>query len=85
MTSAKAHVIVADISMPHVSGLDALSQLKRDNPAVRVVFLTMHSEGISASGPLGSSTRRIGTGNGAHGLRWRFRFEWSRPTMKSVQ
>jgi len=35
-------VIVADITMPHLNGIDALSQLKRDNPAVRVVFLTMH-------------------------------------------
>lgn len=37
-------VIVADISMPRLSGLDALPRLKEDNPEVRVVFLTMHSE-----------------------------------------
>jgi DNA-binding NarL/FixJ family response regulator len=37
-------VIVADISMPHLSGLDALAQLKADDPQVRVVFLTMHGE-----------------------------------------
>ena len=37
-------VIVADISMPHLNGLDALAQLKRDNPKVRVVFLTMHRD-----------------------------------------
>ena len=37
-------VIVADISMPHLNGIDALSQLKRDNPRVRVVFLTMHRD-----------------------------------------
>ena len=37
-------VIVADISMPHLNGIDALSQLKRDNPKVRVVFLTMHRD-----------------------------------------
>ncbi len=35
-------VIVSDISMPGLSGIEALEQLKRDNPAVRVVFLTMH-------------------------------------------
>ncbi|MDM0085471.1 response regulator transcription factor [Variovorax sp. J31P179] len=34
--------IVADISMPNLTGIDALVQLKRDNPQVRVVFLTMH-------------------------------------------
>ena len=37
-------VIVADISMPHLNGIDALAQLKHDNPKVRVVFLTMHKE-----------------------------------------
>ncbi len=35
-------VIVADITMPHLNGIDALAQLKRDNPGVKVVFLTMH-------------------------------------------
>ena len=37
-------VIVADITMPHLNGIDALAQLKRDNPKVRVVFLTMHRD-----------------------------------------
>lgn len=37
-------VIVADISMPHLNGIDALAQLKQDNPNVRVVFLTMHRD-----------------------------------------
>ena len=37
-------VIVADISMPHLNGIDAMVQLKRDNPKVKVVFLTMHTE-----------------------------------------
>jgi len=37
-------VIVADITMPHLNGIDALVQLKQDDPAVRVVFLTMHPE-----------------------------------------
>jgi DNA-binding NarL/FixJ family response regulator len=37
-------VIVADITMPHLNGIDALAQLKKDNPNVRVVFLTMHQE-----------------------------------------
>jgi DNA-binding NarL/FixJ family response regulator len=37
-------VIVADITMPHLSGMEALVQLKRDNPDVRVVFLTMHKD-----------------------------------------
>ena len=37
-------VIVADITMPHLNGLDALPQLKKDNPSVKVVFLTMHKD-----------------------------------------
>ncbi len=40
----KPDVIVADISMPQINGIDALAQLKQDNPRVRVVFLTMHRD-----------------------------------------
>jgi len=35
-------VIVADISMPLLNGLDALDELKKHDPQVRVVLLTMH-------------------------------------------
>ena len=41
-------VIVADISMPHLNGIDAMVPLKRDNPNVRVVFLTMHRDAAYA-------------------------------------
>ncbi len=37
-------VIVADITMPHLNGIDALVRLKRDDIQVPVVFLTMHVE-----------------------------------------
>jgi DNA-binding NarL/FixJ family response regulator len=37
-------IIVADITMPHLNGIDALALLKKDNPNVKVVFLTMHQE-----------------------------------------
>ena len=37
-------VIVADISMPNLNGIEALAQLKKDDPGVKVVFLTMHQE-----------------------------------------
>jgi len=36
--------IVADISMPHLNGIEAMAQLKKDNADVKVVFLTMHQE-----------------------------------------
>jgi DNA-binding NarL/FixJ family response regulator len=41
-------VIVADISMPLLNGIDALTPLKQDNPDVRVVFLTMHRDAAYA-------------------------------------
>lgn len=41
-------VIVTDLSMPHLNGLDALGLLKKDNPRVKVVFLTMHAEAAYA-------------------------------------
>ena len=37
-------VIVADISMPKLNGIDALVQLRQEDKQVRVVFLTMHPE-----------------------------------------
>src|SRR5512140_2486669 len=37
-------VIVADITMPHLNGIDALVRLKQEDQQVRVVFLTMHLE-----------------------------------------
>ena len=37
-------VIVTDITMPHLNGIDALAQLRKNDPKVKVVFLTMHRE-----------------------------------------
>jgi DNA-binding NarL/FixJ family response regulator len=37
-------VIVADITMPRLNGIDALTLLKKQNPKVKVVFLTMHQD-----------------------------------------
>jgi len=37
-------VIVADIAMPRLNGIDAMAQLKKDNADVKVVFLTMHQD-----------------------------------------
>jgi DNA-binding NarL/FixJ family response regulator len=41
-TRLRPDVIVADISMPTLSGLDALRQLNAQHDGVRMVFLTMH-------------------------------------------
>ncbi len=37
-------VVVADITMPHLNGIDAMVQLKKDNAGIKVVFLTMHQD-----------------------------------------
>ena len=40
----KPDVIVADITMPHLNGIDALLQLRQGGDPVPVVFLTMHRD-----------------------------------------
>jgi DNA-binding NarL/FixJ family response regulator len=40
----KPDVIVADISMPQLNGIDALVQLRQGGNSVPVVFLTMHQD-----------------------------------------
>ena len=37
-------VIVADVTMPHLNGIDALVRLRQDGNKVPVVFLTMHRD-----------------------------------------
>jgi DNA-binding NarL/FixJ family response regulator len=37
-------VVVADISMPHLNGIEAVRQITQKNPRVRVVMLTMHHD-----------------------------------------
>src|SRR5512147_3147272 len=37
-------VIVADISMPLLNGIEAVRQIKRTNEDIKVVFLTMHPD-----------------------------------------
>ena len=41
-------VIVADISMPHLSGIDALVAMRKENPQVKVILLTMHQNAAYA-------------------------------------
>jgi DNA-binding NarL/FixJ family response regulator len=37
-------VVVADVAMPHLNGIDALVRLRQDGNRVPVVFLTMHRD-----------------------------------------
>lgn len=40
----KPEVIVADISMPLLNGLEAVRQLKKDKSQAKVIFLTVHAD-----------------------------------------
>lgn len=44
----KPDVIVTDISMPELNGIEAFEELKKNNPDVKVVFLTMHHSVVYA-------------------------------------
>jgi DNA-binding NarL/FixJ family response regulator len=44
----KPDVVVADISMPVLNGLDAVRYMRRDGDQTKVVFLTMHAEAAIA-------------------------------------
>ena len=41
-------VIVSDITMPDLNGIEALEELKKHDPDVRVIFLTMHRDVVYA-------------------------------------
>jgi DNA-binding NarL/FixJ family response regulator len=43
-------VIVADISMPNLNGIEAVRQIKKSNENVKIVLLTMHAEVAYARG-----------------------------------
>lgn len=45
----KPDVIVTDISMPLLNGLEAVRQLKKAGSRAKVIFLTMHTEGSIAA------------------------------------
>jgi DNA-binding NarL/FixJ family response regulator len=47
--SLRPDVIVTDFSMPVLSGLDALRQLKAERLNARVIFLTMHADAVVAT------------------------------------
>lgn len=41
-------VVVADITMPHLNGIEAMLQVKKELPKVKFVFLTMHQDAAYA-------------------------------------
>jgi len=40
----KPDVIVADITMPHLNGIEALEEIRKFDQVVQIVFLTMHRD-----------------------------------------
>ena len=47
-------VIVADISMPLLNGIDACRQLRDEGSGAKIVFLTMHPDSVYATRALGA-------------------------------
>jgi DNA-binding NarL/FixJ family response regulator len=45
----RPNVIVADISMPILNGIEAVRMIKKNDPSVKVIFLTMHPDATYAS------------------------------------
>lgn len=37
-------VVIADVSMPQLNGVDAVREIRRELPATRAIFLTMHAD-----------------------------------------
>jgi DNA-binding NarL/FixJ family response regulator len=59
----KPHVVVLDVSMPGLSGIEALERITRDCPDVKVLALTMHEERgyvsrVLAAGAAGYALKR---------------------------
>jgi DNA-binding NarL/FixJ family response regulator len=40
----RPHAIILDISMPHLRGIEAIHEVKRSHPDVKVLILTMHKD-----------------------------------------
>jgi two-component system response regulator NreC len=44
VASQKPDVLVMDIGMPHLNGIEAASQITQSHPAISIVMLSMHSD-----------------------------------------
>ena len=50
-------VIVADISMPYLNGIEAIAHLRKDNSQIKIVLLTMHNDPAYARRALEAGAR----------------------------
>jgi DNA-binding NarL/FixJ family response regulator len=48
-TQLRPDVIVVDISMPRLNGIEAVRQIRQNDAEIKVVFLTMHSDASYAA------------------------------------
>jgi DNA-binding NarL/FixJ family response regulator len=53
----KPDVVLLDISMPGLNGIEAALQLRKDLPGAKIVFLTMHSDPVYLKGALRAGAR----------------------------
>jgi DNA-binding NarL/FixJ family response regulator len=44
----KPDIIIADVSMPLLNGIEAVCRIRKHNPQAKIIFLTMHPEAIYA-------------------------------------
>jgi DNA-binding NarL/FixJ family response regulator len=51
-TRQRPDVIVADISMPNMNGLEAVRQIHKERKEIKIVFLTMHADTAYAANAL---------------------------------
>jgi DNA-binding NarL/FixJ family response regulator len=47
-------IVVADVSMPHLSGIEAGERILRDQPGIKLVILTMHEDSALVDEALGA-------------------------------
>jgi DNA-binding NarL/FixJ family response regulator len=40
----KPDVVILDVSMPRLNGIDAAREIRKNDPKIKIVFLTMHNE-----------------------------------------
>jgi DNA-binding NarL/FixJ family response regulator len=45
---SQAEIIITDIAMPLLNGIEATRQIRQQNPKAKIIFLTMHTEPIYA-------------------------------------
>ncbi|RJQ52574.1 MAG: DNA-binding response regulator, partial [Nitrospiraceae bacterium] len=40
----KPHLVVLDISMPNIRGIEAIHEIRRIHPGIKILMLTMHND-----------------------------------------